>query len=68
MPKQKITKKMNIEEIIRRYPETVEVFAKYGFHCIGCAAASFENIEDGAKAHGVTVEEIVEDLNKAIEK
>ena len=62
----KITKNMKIEEIIKKYPETIEVFARYGFHCIGCAAASFESIEDGAKAHGVTVDEIVEDLNKII--
>ena len=66
--KQKITKDMNIEEVINKYPETVEVFAKYGFHCIGCVAASFESIEDGARAHGVTAEEIVEDLNKVVEK
>ena len=68
MSEQKITKNMNIEEVIKKHPETVEIFTKYGFHCIGCAAASFESIEDGAKAHGVTAEEIVEDLNKALEK
>ena len=68
MSEQKITKNMNIEEVIKKHPEIVEIFTKYGFHCIGCAAASFESIEDGAKAHGVTVEEIIEDLNKAIEK
>lgn len=67
MSEQKITKKMKIEEVIKKYPETVEVFAKHGFHCIGCIAASFESIEDGAMAHGITPEEIVEDLNKAIE-
>lgn len=62
----KITKQMKIEEVIKKHPETLNVFAKYGFHCVGCAAASFESIEDGAKVHGITSEEIVEELNKAI--
>ena len=64
----KITKQMKIEEVIRKYPETLSVFAEHGFHCLGCAAASFESIEDGAKAHGVTPEEVVEELNRAIGK
>lgn len=61
-----IDKNMKIEEVIKKYPETIEVFAKHGFHCLGCAAASFESIEDEAKAHGITSEEIVEELNKTI--
>lgn len=64
----KITKNMKIEEVIKKHPETAGVFAKHGFHCVGCAAASFESIEDGAKAHGITSEEIVEDLNKIVKK
>jgi len=44
----------------------VEVFLKYDFHCLGCAAASFENLEEGAKAHGIDVDKIVKELNNAI--
>jgi len=62
----KITKDMKIEEILEKYPQTIEVFLKHGFHCIGCAAASFENIEDGAKAHGIDAEKLVEELNKIV--
>lgn len=64
----KITKEMKIEEILQKYPKTVEVFIKNGFHCIGCAAASFENIEDGAKAHGIDVGSLIEELNEAIKE
>jgi hybrid cluster-associated redox disulfide protein len=63
---QKITKQMKIEELIKKYPETVEIFSKHGFHCINCIAASFETIEQGAKAHGIDVEELIEELNKKI--
>jgi len=64
----KITKEMKIEEIIQKYPKTTEVFIKNGFHCIGCAAAGFENIEDGAKAHGIAVDGLIEELNEVIKE
>jgi len=59
---------MNIEVIVSRFPETVPVFMKYGFHCLGCAMASFENLEQGASAHGIDVKKFVEDLNKVVDK
>lgn len=62
----KITKKMKIEEVLKKYPEAVIVFAKHGFHCIGCVAAKFESIEQGAEAHGIDVDRLIKDLNKAI--
>ena len=66
MGKEKITKEMKIEEILQKYPESVEVFLKHGFHCLGCAAASFENLEEGAKAHGIDVDNLVKELNEAV--
>ncbi|MEF8879218.1 MAG: DUF1858 domain-containing protein [Candidatus Thermoplasmatota archaeon] len=66
MAEDKITKDMNIREVIEKHPETVPVFGKYNMGCVGCIAASFEKIEDIASVHGVDVESFVEDLNKAI--
>ncbi len=63
-----ITKEMKIEEVLQKYPETMEVFMKYGFHCLGCAASSFENIEDGANVHGIDIDKFIEELNKIIKK
>jgi hybrid cluster-associated redox disulfide protein len=57
---------MLIEEIIRNYPETVPIFEQYGFGCLGCRAALFENIEQGAKAHGIDVEAFIASLNNVI--
>ena len=65
---EKITKDMSIEAVVNKYPQTVQVFLKHGLHCIGCAVAAFENIEQGAKAHGIDVKKLIEDLNKAVEK
>lgn len=62
----KITKEMSIIEIVQNYPESLEVFAKYGLGCIGCAAARFENLEAGAKVHGVDPDKMVEEINALI--
>jgi len=59
----KITKEMSIIDIVQKYPQSLEVFAKYGLGCIGCAAARFENLEAGAKVHGVDPDEMVREIN-----
>lgn len=61
-----ITKDMGIMEVVQRYPQTVDVFMAAGMGCLGCAAARFENIEQGAGAHGIDVDQLIENLNKVI--
>ncbi|MBU2561493.1 MAG: DUF1858 domain-containing protein [Nanoarchaeota archaeon] len=67
-PDKLVTKDMPISDIVMKYPETFEVFMKYGMHCIGCAAARFENLEQGCMAHGIDADKLVKDLNAAAEK
>lgn len=64
----KITKDMSIQDIVMNHPETMEVFQKYNMHCVGCAAARFENLEQGCAAHGIDVDAMVKDMNAAVEK
>lgn len=64
----KITKDMSIVDVVQEYPETTEVFMGFGMGCLGCAAARFENIEQGAGAHGVDVEQLITALNKKLEE
>jgi len=61
-----ITKDIKIEEVVKQYPETMMVFMKHGLHCVGCHVSAFESIEDGAMAHGINVDALVEDLNRVI--
>ncbi|MDF2672654.1 MAG: hypothetical protein K0R09_919 [Clostridiales bacterium] len=63
-----ITKEMGIIEIVEKYPQTVEVFQSYGMGCIGCMAARFENLEQGALAHGIDIDSLIKDLNSTVEK
>jgi hybrid cluster-associated redox disulfide protein len=61
-----IKKEMPIGEVVQKYPQTVEVFLKHGLMCFGCAIARFENVEQGAMAHGIDVDSLMNDLNAAV--
>ncbi|MDD3114729.1 MAG: DUF1858 domain-containing protein [Anaerovibrio sp.] len=61
-----ITKDMSIMEVVTNYPDTVPVFMQSGMGCIGCAAAHYENIAQGAGAHGIDVDELVAALNEVV--
>ena len=54
-------------DIVQSYPQSIEVFQRYGLGCIGCAAARFENLEAGAKVHGFDPDAMVADINALIE-
>ena len=61
-----IDKSMSIIDVVQKYPQTAEVFRNFGMGCLGCVAARFENIEQGAMAHGINADELVADLNKVV--
>ena len=61
-----ITKEMPIGEVVQNYPQTIEVFLRHGLMCFGCAIARFENVEQGAMAHGINVDALMNALNAAV--
>jgi hybrid cluster-associated redox disulfide protein len=61
-----ISKKTPIGEVVQKYPQTIEVFLRHGLMCFGCAIARFENVEQGAQAHGIDVDTLMKDLNAAV--
>jgi hybrid cluster-associated redox disulfide protein len=61
-----ITREMPIGDVVQKYPQTVEVFLKHGLMCFGCAIARFENVAQGAVAHGINPEALIRDLNAAV--
>ena len=63
----KITKDMNIVEVVQQYPDTAMVFMYAGMGCFGCHAAQFESIEEGALVHGIDPDKLVEALNEIAE-
>jgi len=66
MTEKVITKEMPIGDVVRKHPETIAVFMNNGLHCIGCAVAAFESIAEGAAAHGIAIDPLIEQLNDAV--
>ena len=63
-----ITRDQTIAEIVQQHPYSVPVFLRHGLFCFGCAVARYENLEQGAQAHGIDTETLLADLNKAAEE
>lgn len=65
--KNKIDKNTNIAELIEENPDLNDVLYEYGLYCGNCFAAGFDNLEEGAKIHGLEddeIEELIQELNK----
>ena len=60
----KINSKINISEVLKEKPEASEVLHEFGMHCLGCAIAAGESIEEAADAHGIKLEDLLAALNK----
>ncbi|MDD5192744.1 MAG: DUF1858 domain-containing protein [Candidatus Nanoarchaeia archaeon] len=59
-----ITKEMSFSEIIEKHPEAAGILFESGMHCCGCPMSADESLEQGAKAHGIKVDELLKKLNK----
>ena len=66
--KKEIQGKMLFGEILRKYPESAEIFIKNGMYCYGCPMAMQETLEEGIEAHGLNVKKIIDELNKSIKE
>jgi len=60
----KITKDMNIGDVVRTYPQSIAILGSFGMGCVGCPSAQMESIEEAAQVHGMNADEIVEQLNQ----
>jgi hybrid cluster-associated redox disulfide protein len=61
-----ITKDMIIGDIIRSFPATIPVFAKYKLDCYECQIADLETLEHGAGVHKISVNDLLAELNRNI--
>ena len=49
----KILKEMTIGEVVRNYPDCIDVLFSFGMGCVGCPSAQAETIEEASKVHGI---------------
>ena len=63
----KITKDMIISEVLDLDRGTIPIFFKNGLHCLGCAMASGESMEEACAVHGIECDSLVNELNDYFE-
>jgi hybrid cluster-associated redox disulfide protein len=61
-----IGKEMKIEDVLRRFPQTVAVFRRFGIDCDQCQLSEYENLEHGARVHGIDLETLLRGLNDSV--
>ena len=57
-----ISRDTMISEILANAPEAMPVFQNIGMHCLGCALATSESLEQACAAHGVDPDEFIVEL------
>ena len=61
-----VTKDTIIADIIEEVPQAFVMFQAIGMHCMGCAMASGESVEEACGVHGVNADEFVKSPNSFI--
>ena len=60
----KITKDTTIEEILEKFPDTVNTFMDYGIPCLVCGEPLWGTVEEAAEKYNVNLEELLDKLNE----
>ncbi len=58
-----VSKDMNIQSIISVDEGLADILMASGMHCLGCAMAHSENLEQACAVHGIDCDALVEKLN-----
>ena len=59
----KISLDMTFNQVLQMSPEVARVLGQFKLGCVGCMGAQHETIKQGAQAHGLDPEELLQALN-----
>lgn len=60
-----ISKKTLVGEIVEMGEKFQNILMGNGMGCLGCPSSRFESLEDACLVHGINVEKVLDELNKA---
>lgn len=63
----KITKDTLIADCLNINPNSAEILQAFGMHCLGCAVAHQETIEEAVFVHGNDLDKLLEKLNEGVQ-
>jgi hybrid cluster-associated redox disulfide protein len=62
----KIDSKMTIQKLLEHHTRATAAFIKRRMLCVGCPAQAFHSLEDAARFHGCTIDELGDAILEAI--
>ncbi|MFO7578565.1 MAG: DUF1858 domain-containing protein [Pelovirga sp.] len=62
----KISKDMTFDQLLQLYPEAAAILASFNLGCVGCLGSSTESLAQGARAHGLDINELIAALNSRL--
>ena len=64
----KIEKDTIIGDVLDIAPQTAPLFMAIGMHCLGCPSSRGETVEQACTVHGISVDDLLEQLNALTNK
>ncbi len=61
-----ITKDTMISTLVEQFPQAMPMFQMIGMHCMGCALARHETLEQACFVHGVDPEWFIKELKASL--
>lgn len=59
-----VSKDMYIVDVLNMDNGTASIFMQNGLHCLGCAMAGGETLEEACAVHGIDCEDLLEQINE----
>ncbi|MBI5589509.1 MAG: DUF1858 domain-containing protein [Deltaproteobacteria bacterium] len=63
----KIDSKISIQELLEHHPRATAAFIKRRMLCVGCPAQAFHTLEEVARIHGNTVDDLCAAIRETIQ-
>ena len=61
-----VTKDMTIQSILEQHEDVAPILMASGMHCLGCAMAHGETLEQACAVHGIDVDALVQQINASL--
>ena len=61
-----VTKDMTIQSILEQHEDVAPILMASGMHCLGCAMAHGETLEQACAVHGIDVDALVQQINESL--
>lgn len=62
MQTNQVRQTMLISDLLREQPQTIRVFMRRGWACVGCPLAKFETLEQAARAYAEPVDGVLKEI------